>query len=370
MSKKRILIFSTAYFPFVGGAEVAVREIAKRFNDVEFVLMTARMNKKVLPLENMGNVEIHRIGQGDKWDKFRLVLQGAKLAGNLGSFDAVWSIMASYAGFAALMYKKQHKDTKYVLTLQEGDTKAHIYKRVWFVWPLFKQIFTKADRIQAISKYLADWASDMGAKCPVEIVPNGVDLNIFLRNVDRNVEDIFANEKNKTVISVSRLVEKNGVADLISAMEFLPQNVRLLIAGSGELEDMLKSLVKEKKLQTRVNFLGTIDSVGIASYLKESDVFCRPSLSEGLGNVFLEAMASNVPIVATKVGGIPDFLSDGETGWFCETKNPQSIADKIKYILDEKNKTEVERVKKNALKMVEEKYNWDFVAEKMRRILL
>jgi glycosyltransferase involved in cell wall biosynthesis len=153
-------------------------------------------------------------------------------------------------------------------------------------------------------------------------------------------------------------------------MEFLPQNVRLLIAGSGELENTLKTLTKEKKLENRVNFLGTIDSVGVASYLKESDVFCRPSLSEGLGNVFLEAMAANVPVVATKVGGIPDFLRDNETGWFCEVKNPQSIADKIKYILDDKNQVEVNRVKNNAIKMVEEKYNWDSIAEKMKQILI
>lgn len=369
-NKKRVLIFSTAYLPFIGGAEVAVREITKRIKDVEFVMVTARMNKKVPAFEKMGNVDVYRIGKGDLWDKFRLVLQGAGFAKKLGQFDVVWSIMASYAGFAASAYKRKHKNVKFVLTLQEGDTKSHIYKHVWFIWPLFKKIFTRADKIQVISQYLADWAQEMGAKCPIEVVPNGVDLNIFLRNVDRNVEDIFANEKNKTVITASRLVEKNGVADLISAMEFLPQNVRLLILGGGELEGYLKKLTKEKKLENRVNFLGEVDSVGVASYFKESDVFCRPSLSEGLGNAFLEAMASNVPVVATKVGGIPDFLIDGETGWFCEVKNPQSIADKIKYILDEKNQNEIKRVKNNALKMVEEKYSWDYVVEKMKRILL
>jgi len=87
-----------------------------------------------------------------------------------------------------------------------------------------------------------------------------------------------------------------------------------------------------------------------------------------LGNSFLEAMAAEVPVVATPVGGIPDFLEDGKTGWFCKVRDPQSIAEKIQYILDEKNKDEVEWVVKNAKELVEKKYNWDNIAIQMNNI--
>jgi glycosyltransferase involved in cell wall biosynthesis len=369
MNKKRVLIFSTAYFPFIGGAEVAVKEIANRIKDVDFVMVTSRLDKNLPNQEKIGNIEVHRIGKGDKWDKVRLVLNGAKFAQKLGSFDVVWSVMASYSGFAALNYKKKNTNVKFLLTLQEGDTKEHIYKRVWFVWPIFKQIFKRADKIQAISSYLANWARQMGAKCPVEVVPNGVDLEVFSKIEDKGVEDVSSGSSKKTIITVSRLVEKNGIECLIRSMQFLPENITLKIIGEGELESQLKSLAENKKLNNRIEFLGKIDPAGVSAYLKESDVFCRPSISEGLGNAFLEAMAMNVPVVATPVGGIPDFLEDGKTGWYAQVKDAKSIAEKIKYILDNKNKEKVEKVVRTARKMVEEKYNWDTIAKKMREMM-
>ena len=89
--------------------------------------------------------------------------------------------MANRAGYAALFFKLTHPKVKYLLTLQEGDTTDYPKKRAGFLWIfvgfLFRKIFTKADCVQAISKFLADWARNMGKKDCVEIVPNGIDLN-------------------------------------------------------------------------------------------------------------------------------------------------------------------------------------------------
>lgn len=363
LNKKRILIFSTAYAPFVGGAEIAVKEITDRVSDCKFVMVTARMRKDLKPVETIGNIEVHRIGRGDRWDKIRLVFLGSKKAKELGQFGLVWSIMASYAGFAALAFKKRNASIPFLLTLQEGDSKAHIYSRVWFVWPLFKQIFKRADHIQAISHYLADWAKEMRAECPVEVVPNGVHMEHGTWNMGQNRKTL------KKIVTVSRLVEKNGVEDLIRAMQELGRDdVVLDIVGDGVLRKKLKGLVRELGLEKNVTFVGKVSYKEIYNRLDQVDVFVRPSLSEGLGNAFLEAMATGVPVIGTRVGGIPDFLKDGETGWFCEVKNPKSIAEKISYVLDEKNKEHVEQVVRRAKQMVEEKYNWDLIARKMERI--
>ena len=81
ISAKRVLIFSTAYLPFVGGAEVAVKEITDRLSsDFSFVLITARLKPDLPEYEKIGAVEVHRIGQGDAWDKYRLILSGYKKA--------------------------------------------------------------------------------------------------------------------------------------------------------------------------------------------------------------------------------------------------------------------------------------------------
>ena len=114
--------------------------------------------------------------------------------------------------------------------------------------------------------------------------------------------------------------------------------------------------------------MGFVKPEELPKFYAIADVFCRPSLSEGLGNSFLEAMAAGVPVVATPVGGIPDFLRDGKTGWFCRVNDPASIAEKIKYILDEQNKAEAQKVINNAKQMVLDKYDWDGIAGQMENI--
>ena len=100
--------------------------------------------------------------------------------------------------------------------------------------------------------------------------------------------------------------------------------------------------------------------------LKAADVFARPSRSEGLGISFLEAMAAGLPVVATPVGGIPDFLTDGETGLFCEVQNPKSIAEKVQMLLSDNSLRE--RITQNASTMIRERYEWKEIAKKMKKV--
>jgi glycosyltransferase involved in cell wall biosynthesis len=365
ISTKKILIFSTAYLPFVGGAEVAVKEITDRSPEISFTMITARLDSSLSKHEKIGNIDVYRIGKGNGLDKFRLFFGGVKKAKELGEFDVVWSIMASYSGFAALKFKKKNTKTKFLLTLQEGDSKWHIYKHVWWCWPYFKQIFKQADRIQAISNYLADWAKSLGARGEVLVIPNGVMAEKI--NSQHKKDDV------NRVISVSRLVKKNGLEDLIKAIKILNENqkepVELKIIGDGVLRKNLENLVTKCGLDNKsISFQGSIPNNKIYNRLTQAEVFVRPSLSEGLGNAFLEAMAVGVPIVGTRVGGIPDFLKDGETGWFCEVGNPKSIAEKIEYILDQNNKEEVNRVITNASQLIKDNYTWDKISDQIKLI--
>jgi len=377
---KKILIFSTAYFPFVGGAEVAVKEITDRIFGIEFSMITARMDSKLPKFERLGNIDVYRVGIGlPIFDKLWLIFRGAKFAKKLhkkNKYEAIWSIMASFGGFAALVFKRKNPDVRFLLTLQEGDNLAEVERKVRFIKRRFRNIFISADYIQAISNYLADWAKKMGAVCPVEVVPNGASqfqISDFRFQINEFKSKLGIREGENVVLTASRLVPKNGVGDLIAAMKYVPDNVKLLICGSGQDEKELKDLSKRLGLSNRIIFLGHVLPEELPKYYAMADVFCRPSLSEGLGNVFLEAMAAGVPVVATPVGGIPDFLVDGQTGWFCRVKNPESIAEKIKWILDEKNvetpgRVFVQKVVNNAKVLVKERYNWDKIAKKMDNI--
>ncbi len=377
----KILIFSLVYHPrFVGGAEVAVKEVTDRISpsELSFHMVTLR-SKGEKETGEIGTIRIYRIGGTLlplKLRKYLFPFLAARKARQLHAanhYDSIWSIMANYAGFGALFFKFKHPQVPFILTLQEGDSLEHIRSRVGILYPLFKKIFTKADRIQAISTFLAEWARYMGAKGPIEVIPNGVDVENFQLSIPNFQKEEIRNKleirkEDKVVITTSRLVAKNGIEDLIEAMRFLPENVKLLILGSGSLESDLKLEAKTLKLEARVKFLGFVPHAKLPQYLRASDIFCRPSLSEGLGNSFLEAMATGLPVVATPVGGIPDFLTDGGTGLFCQPHDPESIAVAVRALIS--NDALRQRVVTNAEKMVREKYSWDLVAEKMRGIFV
>lgn len=358
---KRVLIFSFAYEPVIGGAEVAVKEITNRVNDVEFDMVTRRFNTSHKEFERISNVNVYRIDSSKLFFPIKAYLLGEKLHVQK-SYDAVWSVMAAYAGFAALFFKIRFPDVRYILTLQEGDPIGHIKRRAFFVSPLFKRIFLKADIIQVISNYLGDFARSMGYKGRVEVIPNGVDVEKF-SNVQNEQHRMLLKDK-VILATTSRLVTKNAVGDIIESLKYLPENVELNIIGVGPMEKELKQKAKGLQLEARVKFLGFIKYDDIPNYLHEADIFIRPSLSEGMGNSFIEAMAAGLPVIATPVGGIVDFLKDGETGLFCEVKNPKSIAEQVIKLIN--NPELKNKLIENAGRMVREKYEWDLVAKDMK----
>lgn len=388
---KKVLIFSLVYYPrFIGGAEVTIKEVTDRIDpkDIEFDMITLRLDKNLPKFERVGNVNVYRVGwaynQRNSSDslpwylhlnKYFLLIFGPLKALSLHKtrkYDTVWSLMATYNTFAALFFKLLKPKVKFVFTLQDGDPIAYLKRRALPLYPFFKMFFTKADHIQAISKYLANWAKQMGAKCPITVVPNAVDVELFSRSQNSEVLTNLKKQLEKKdgdifVITTSRLVVKNAISDVVSAMASLPESVKFLVLGQGYEESKLRNQVKELKIENRVKFLGYIPHKDMSKYLQISDIFIRPSLSEGLGNSFLEAMSAGLPIIGTPVGGILDFLVDRETGLFCEVANPKSIAEKITTLItdiDLRNK-----IIKNGKDLVEKHYRWEMVAEKMKKIL-
>lgn len=383
-NNSHILIFSLAYFPeLVGGAEVAVKELTDRLPDLAFSMVTIR-GPHLKKEERVGNVHVYRVGprcgigivgrilfQCSKYVYPFLAYRKAQSLHVEKQFDCMWSIMANHAGFAARLFKKKNPHTRFILTLQEGDPIPYIKKKVRFVYGMFKDIFARADYVTAISHYLMQFARDMGYAKEGVVIGNGVDIAHFskpypaeLRVALRSRIGILPHEK--VLVTASRLVVKNGIADVVTALAQLPNNYVFLILGVGALEPMLRAQVAELQLAQRVHFLGYVSHHDLPQYLHASDIFIRPSLSEGLGNAFIEAMVTGIPVIATRVGGIPDFLKEKETGIFCEVHNPESICRAVTLLEDETLRSHIIQ---NAKHMVVDRYDWDSLADKMRVVL-
>ena len=358
---KKVLIFSYSYFPHVGGAEIAIKEITDRISECQFDLITFNLGNEA-KTERVGNVNVYRISASSKYFfPFKSFLMGVSLC-RQHTYDSVWSMMAN-TGFMSLGLKILFPKINYILTIQEGDPIPQIKRRVWFVYPIYKMVFSWADKVTVISSYLADFAKSMGART-IEVVPNGVDLDKF-KVKSGKVEEI---DKTKKIVLVTtgRLVKKNAVEDVIKALKFLPDNIIFRSIGSGEEEQSLKKLTKNLDLEGRVQFLPYANHEKMVEILRDADIFIRPSLSEGLGISFLEAMAVGLPVIATNVGGIPDFLKDGTTGLFCGVNDPESIALKIKQLLDDP--ILYEKVSKNGQVLIKEKYDWNQIASHFLRL--
>lgn len=383
---KRVLIFSLAYYPsFVGGAEVAIKEITDRIppEEFEFHIVTLRLDSRLPKMERIGNTVVHRIGfsrpsptMGDLkkfplflnkyWYQFVAPFVAMCLHRNY-RFGGIWAMMAHSCGIPAGIFKTFHPEVKYLLTLQEGDPLEYIENMMKPIWPLFRRGFTKADEIQSISNFLLAWGRRMGFKGHAEVIPNGVDLKLFSMPTKKKKKD------GTLLVTTSRLVKKNGIDDVIRALALLPTSVNFLVIGTGPDADDLMELSHEIGVADRVEFLGYKDISSLPFYLQTSDIFIRPSRSEGMGNSFIEAMAAELPVIATQEGGIADFLFDAKrnpdkptTGWAVDKDSPEQIAAAVQNILA--NPEQVARVKATAKQMAFEKYDWNLIAAQMKGV--
>jgi len=367
---KRVLILSMTYLPFVGGAEMAVKEITDQLSGFNFDLVTAQLDKKLPKFEKIGNLNVYRVGRGWILDKYLfpwLAYFKAKKLHQKINYQIVQAIMAFYAGLAALFFKCKYPQVKYLLTMQSGDSDFFIWLRTWFWYPLYKKIYTKADYIQAISHFLKKRAKKYGHQGKIEIVPNGVDIEKFKKQASQIIQELKSEldikPEEKVILTVSRLVKKNALDDLIKAGKLLDFPFKILIVGKGLEERKLKRLAKE--IKDKVVFLGHIQYDDLPKYYSIADVFVRPSLSEGFGNVFLEALACGAPIIGTVTGGSAvRIFFENKAGLSCQVNNPEDIAKKIKIAVFNDMSKFVQR----GQEMIREKYSWQIIAQQMENV--
>ena len=365
-TKRRILIFSLAYHPHVGGAEIALKELTDRMSDFDFHLITLRFGVEPRE-ERVGQVLVHRIGNGSSYlQKILFIPRAARLAAalhRLQPFDAFWAMM-SYMLFPIVLLRIAGVKVPYLLTLQEGDPWEQMFTR-WFILPLRPLLsygFRHAAVISVISTYLGEWPRRMGYRGRVEVVPNGADMERF----SGSSRDAQRARKETVLVTTSRLVHKNAVDTVIRSLPLLP-DIRFRIYGTGPEEASLRALAKDLAVEERVEFCGQASHEELPDRLRDAGIFVRPSRSEGMGNAFIEAMAAGLPVIGTREGGIADFLFDGETGWVVQKNHPQQIAAAVQDILSHPQKRV--QIVENAKKLVREKYDWDDIAERMHTLL-
>lgn len=186
-----------------------------------------------------------------------------------------------------------------------------------------------------------------------------VDLNLF------NMQKQFS-DRELIIGYVGRLSKEKGVNNLLKSVKVLLSSLaslKFIIAGDGELRNDVINLSDEFK--NRISYLGWVRHDNLPQVFNMIKLLVIPSYTEGLPNVMLEAMACGTPVLATRVGAIPDIINDNITGFLLKNNNPKNIIIKINECLNDPN---LYLISKNAQRFIEQHFTYDKAIIKWKKV--
>jgi sugar transferase (PEP-CTERM/EpsH1 system associated) len=191
--------------------------------------------------------------------------------------------------------------------------------------------------VVAVSHDLATYARDELKASPdrLRVIHNGIDAERFSCAAEHTGPD---SEGRFAAVMVARLSSEKDFATLFQAIGLVRQkhpNFDLAIAGDGPLRPQLESQIEQLALREHVHLLGNVND--IPKLLSSSQVFVLSSHTEGLSIALLEAMAQGLPVVATAVGGNPEVVVEGETGFLVPRESPGMLADRLVWLFEHRH---------------------------------
>jgi glycosyltransferase involved in cell wall biosynthesis len=196
-------------------------------------------------------------------------------------------------------------------------------------------------------------------------------INIGAMHVDTNFYKIkkYSGDKRNLIGFIGHLSPDKGVTNFVKAIPLILKernDLEFLIGTIGQLLGEIKNELKSSDFDDKVELTGWIPHGEFPNYLNELKLIVLPSYTEGLPNIVLESMACGTPVLATPVGGIPDVIKDGKTGFILENNSPECIARNVIRVL---NYPDLDRIVKNAKKLIEKEYTYKSAVERYRKIL-
>lgn len=260
--------------------------------------------------------------------------------------------------------------------LRKGD--FDIYIASPFLKKYEKAMLIESKAVIAVSAYCAEELlsykipQDM-LKSKLKVIPNGVDTESFKpmgESVKQALRERYRLDKDDLIIlTVGRLVARKGFKDLLWAFKVVSQrikNANLILVGSGPLEATLKRLVVKFKISDKVIIAKGLAIKELKMHYAGADLFVLPSYYEGQGIVFLEAMASGIPIVSTNISAIPETVRHGENGLLVKPGNTTELADAIIQLLEDEELRI--RMGKTGREIAVREYEWSIIGRKIEKV--
>lgn len=371
----RICFLSKMFPPVVGGSGVYAYEItnalAEQGHTVDVFTQSKDTNASSLEIHN--NVSIYRLAQSRRYlVTFETLYYSvkARLGIDFDDYDVIHGTLMPASTVA--LTDRLNFDTPIVLTSHSfalSEVFAHSPEKpadylLKYVFHPMNMIMDNvaarsADAIITISEQMEVQLSERYRLHPERIttISHGVDTSRYRPYDDGHPA---VSEDHLTLLFVGRLISRKGVDLAIRSLAATGrQDIQLLIAGTGRLENQLKRLSSNLNVSDRVQFLGYVPDEKLPLLYASADVTLFTSVYEGFGLVLLESLSSGTPVIGPPVGGVPDMIENDVTGYIVE-RDPDSFATKIEHVADHR---ETLRRMSTASRSVAEDQSWNQVAK-------
>jgi glycosyltransferase involved in cell wall biosynthesis len=251
-----------------------------------------------------------------------------------------------------------------VVSLRGGDVPGfrpydfRLYHQM--IGPALRVIWKNASSVVANSQGLRDLALAFDSTVDIPVIPNGVSVQDYGFE-DRKWSPV-------RLLSVGRVVHQKGLdlgLEALAGLKDLPWDWS--IAGDGPQTAALRERVKQLGLEDRVRFLGWQERDQLAARYREANLFLFPSRHEGMPNALLEAMASGLPVVATRVAGNEELVQDGVTGTLVKAEDIPALKESLRQLIGDPDLRK--RMGAAAHQRVERKYTWESAADEYLKLL-
>ncbi|MBI3193093.1 MAG: N-acetyl-alpha-D-glucosaminyl L-malate synthase BshA [Ignavibacteriae bacterium] len=353
-----------ACYPTYGGSGVVASELGKalaeRGHEIHFIsyAMPMRLDSFI------GNIFYHEV-EFASYPLFEFPLYTPALASKIvevAKFEKIDIIHAHYAiphATSAYLAKQILGDHLKIVTTLHGTDITLVGLEPSFL-PVMKFSIEQSDGVTAVSRFLKEKTlTNYNIEKDITVITNFVDINKYKKIYTPDVRKRVAPEGEKVLVHVSNFRAVKRVQDVIRIFDVVRKKIqaKLLLVGDGPERSNCELLCRELGIEHDVQFLGKQSE--IVCLLSSSDLFLMPSQSESFGLSALEAMACELPVVSSSVGGLPELVVHGETGYIAEIGDIERMA---KYSIELlTNDSRYKMFASNARKRAVEKFNKELI---------
>ena len=380
MVKTKLCVVTHTFLPHVGGIERVVYEQCKRLIQKQFETMVLTHRNYTAKNYVFGGIKVQcydSLNIGFRLGIPYAIPQVSSLKTFLETVKSNDLIhVHGHPYLSSFLAAKIAKRYSKPLVLTQHNTFIE-YNNIWDIAErlndllIGKQVLNEADKIIAVSNATRNYILSLGADPEkIEVVHNGVDLDRFkpLSDVKGKMrKKLRISEDASVVLTVRRLVYKNGIDTLLESAELVVKKnpcLVFVIVGKGPDFEEVKERIAQLGLQRNLRLTGFVSDEDLPLYYNAADLFVLPSKSgEGLPLVALEALACGLPVIATNVGGTSEVMSE-DYGKLVPPNSPESLAEAI---LEFSHK-DLAILKKKSRMMMEQKYSWNKNVDKLGEI--